>query len=652
MRHSRRVAWLLALCAAVPVQAEMKEPWSLDQAVPDGAFFYVHSIENPKNAFLDEYWGEVFEALERVNLLGEIKNLILAGKEADEVAQAEAVLTRLTELCHGVDWWSLIGREFVYAWRMDMPSPSHLFICRVPPEEQEKNLEGLRAILAAIAALDDEAHPEGTTPPSQGALRVVESTRGKVRLWSLSVPDNVFQFSIGAADDVIIAGIGQPNGLFDQALGLINGGEGVKRLIDRPDFKEAFGSLPRAETERMFVSVTAFCDQLDGAVTFFERMVAGQTKAEGETVPAYTRPDAIFRAIHRAVDHLRFVDWVASVSSTEGYSTKSTTLTKLLPNAQDKPFARAIFRTRQLDDFGKYVPQEATSFSVSVGIDVQGLYQAVLGYFRNDLAGGEELLAKWDGLQAQIGFNIENDLLSWVDGETISVSMPPATPSPFGGSDSVMFVRVRDEAKARAKIDGWIAKLNELLTSKNQALLIQPAVSPTLEGFTTVTHPMVAMFLRPVYGMRDGYLVFGTSEPAIKRCLETAAGTRASITASARFRKEGLSPKDKFTSVSFSDTSNMGQELAQVFGMTGMWSTFMPQTKETEGARVMFGLMQKLAPVVAQLDFFQSEASVTTLEDGAYRTVMVTNYKEPAPKTEPAGEPAAAEPVQQAADAK
>jgi hypothetical protein len=72
--------------------------------------------------------------------------------------------------------------------------------------------------------------------------------------------------------------------------------------------------------------------------------------------------------------------------------------------------------------------------------------------------------------------------------------------------------------------------------------------------------------------------------------------------------------------------------------MMGMIGAMIPMPEE-EGAqivRTIFGMLQKLAPVVARINFYQSEASVSTFDGRIYRTETVTNYKKPAPPEEEA----------------
>ena len=141
------------------------------------------------------------------------------------------------------------------------------------------------------------------------------------------------------------------------------------------------------------------------------------------------------------------------------------------------------------------------------------------------------------------------------------------------------------------------------------------------------------MFFRPIYGFADGFVIIGSSENAINRCLRTARGESPSVRENKRFQEEGLMPPGPVTAISFADKSQMGQQLAQLMGMLGMIGQMVPMP-EGEGAQVVrtiFNMLQKLAPAVARINFYQSEASVSTFDGRIYRTETVTNYKKPTP---------------------
>ena len=71
--------------------------------------------------------------------------------------------------------------------------------------------------------------------------------------------------------------------------------------------------------------------------------------------------------------------------------------------------------------------------------------------------------------------------------------------------------------------------------------------------------------------------------------------------------------------------------MGSIFAMAGMFGSFIPDKPETRPAKAMIGILGRLSPAVAQIDFLSSSATVCTFDGQAWTTTQVTNYK-PAPK--------------------
>ena len=133
-------------------------------------------------------------------------------------------------------------------------------------------------------------------------------------------------------------------------------------------------------------------------------------------------------------------------------------------------------------------------------------------------------------------FNLQGDVLSWLDGRMITITFPAAMQTGFGGSDFVAMIKVRDDSLASQS-------LNRQVDRFSASLLTAPAADVEADGFRSVTHPMMAMFLKLTCGVKDGWLYLGNSSSAINKCLATAAGKAPSFATNDRFKSEGLVPK-------------------------------------------------------------------------------------------------------------
>ena len=99
-------------------------------------------------------------------------------------------------------------------------------------------------------------------------------------------------------------------------------------------------------------------------------------------------------------------------------------------------------------------------------------------------------------------------------------------------------------------------------------------------------------------------------------------------------------PTGPVHSVSFSDMSSFGREIAHVFGIIGMTGGIMTAQLPADNpeARRLKQLIQsvtrilmKLGPVLQKIDFFSSSASTCTVDGHIVRQESVLTYKPPPP---------------------
>jgi tetratricopeptide (TPR) repeat protein len=355
---------------------------------------------------------------------------------------------------------------------------------------------------------------------------------------------------------------------------------------------------------------------------------------------AVTKTADTVAMVHRIVDRLMnavgIIDYTATVETTDGYTTTAQTLVMLAPDAKERPIYGMFGDRPLMDDFERYLPAETLSFSITGGVDLGGLYTFIEDTVR--LAGqpGEEALAKWNAIQAQLGFDVRRDLTDWIQGDTISVTLED-------GAGSVTLVKVYDEKAAKEKIGAAIefttTKLREIISQKRElaglAMLsfrTSPVKHEELEGFQNIYFSMVP---EPgVWGTKDGYLIFGTSADAIALVLATARGEHPNIRTNERAMREMLVPEGSFAAVSLTDMRGLGTEIEQGMGMVSMMTSMMgamiPEPELRPVLTKISSMLGKLAPVVRKVDFYKSSSMITTTDDGlTWHTKSVTNYFSP-----------------------
>jgi hypothetical protein len=289
-----------------------------------------------------------------------------------------------------------------------------------------------------------------------------------------------------------------------------------------------------------------------------------------------------------------------------------------------------------MSDFDRYLPQETASFAMSTGVDASALYKFLEDTVRGGGPLGEELIAKWDQVQKQFGFDLQSDVVGWMDTDSVSVTLA-------NGAGTVTLIKVTDEKTAREKVNAafeLVQKKLPELTAKQPALAglamlglrTTPLRHDKLAGFQNVHFGMAPQPIA-VWGVADGHLVWGSTGDAVALCLATARGEHPSIRANERAMSEAIVPDQPFVGLSLTDKRDMGEEMAagmQVGSMVvGMMGTFIPEPKARPLFAKIGGILGKMIPVVRKIDFYKSTAKQTTFDGKAWHTRVVTHMFSP-----------------------
>ncbi|UCF34820.1 MAG: hypothetical protein JSV78_05840 [Phycisphaerales bacterium] len=606
--------------------AELPAGFTLGKAIPDDVWMYVHGVHNEEIAWLDDEIGEVFTAFKQSGIVEEIMGMIFSAASPEDRQQAEGMINAAKELLKGVNWKDLFGGEFVFSERLGVPwtginapMPEYIILTRGAKGSGEANAAGLVAILEYLASL------------SNGSLIVKSETINDLHLWSMVVEENAIGLNMIRRGDVIgfIFGPQMTKDVTD----LITGQADAKKpIVHTPRFKEALAQVKPPED-----SISYFdCRMLFSSIRKMVDFLMAEAEAEGEDPGAWKKTiDNIFKTVD-------VFDYAIMTVETDGVRQFTHGVTHFQKEKLDSPLTKAIIERKPFDNFAKYVPAEAGSFSVDGFIDIPLLYDTVIDFIQSSIPNGDQHILSYKQWLEGVGFDPHRDVFSWWSGEMISVSMPPAVATPMGGPDSVLMIRVKDGQLASQKIDAglnWIT--NALLGAGQQGLIMMPAGTVEAPGFKEVTHLMVMMMMiKPVIGVTDEWLVIGSSSAAVNTCLSVAAGKAPAVLENERFKQEGLIPKGPVNSVSFTDLSNLGGEMAQVVNMISMVGGIVtaaippndPEAQEIKPVLMKaFSILSKLGPVFMKLDFFSSEASMCTHSKGVIHSESVITYKKPAP---------------------
>ncbi|MCC7291037.1 MAG: hypothetical protein IT449_03125 [Phycisphaerales bacterium] len=611
------MAWMGAATAQA---ASVPENFTLGKFVPGNAWMYIHHVDNAERAFIEKEWGEVFDAFHKSGILNDVKNFALSNMPSEEDRKkATEVLDTVIKLVEGVEWEKLAAKEFAFAERLAPPLPEYIFLFRGADGSGEKNFQGLLEILKTIASLKADLQ--------------LKQAEGNVNQWSLALPIPM-PYSIELFRDGEVIGMVLGSTAGQQVRDLMAGkGSGAMSMMDNPRFREAMMQVPNPEDGMEFFDAKMLIDNVFGLAQM------GMKDAQGEEVEKIR---GVVTKIRGMVD---FVDYSLTTHETDGLRELGHGVCRIQAEKKDSAICKAITQRKAFETFDKYVPADATGFSVNTGIDFGLLYHTIVDFVEKEVPEGAAAISTMRTSMQDFGFDPDRDIFSWLSGEMMMVSLPSAMASPMGmgGGDGALMIRVSDAAKAKDRLAAGIERIKQMLPPDVQGQVnIGPATGVSGEGFYAVNIPQMAMMgIAPVFGVSGEWLCIGSSAAGLNKCLATATGDAPSIRTNERFAKEGLLPKGPVVSASFADTSKMGQELGMAFGSLGMLAMLMPG-EEAKPARDFLTIITKLGPVLAKLDFYSSESSVVTFDGTTWKTEKVVTYKDPkatppATESKPAG---------------
>lgn len=340
--------------------------------------------------------------------------------------------------------------------------------------------------------------------------------------------------------------------------------------------------------------------------------------------------------LHRMTEAVGTLDFTATVEFTDGYATKAETTVALVPDAANRPIYPVFAGERRIKNFDRYLPQETESFAISTGIDVSALYKFLEDSVRGGGPLGEELIAKWGQIQKQFEFDLQADVVGWMQTDSINVTLA-------NGAGTVAFIKVADEKTAQDKVSAafeFVSKKIPELTAKQPALAglamlgirTTPLRHEKLDGFQNIHFGMAPQPVA-VWGVADGYLIWGSTGDAVALCLATAKGEHPSIRANALAMSEAIVPEEPFVGLSLTDQRKMGEEMAAGMGlgsmMTSMMGAFIPEPRVRPLFAKIGSILNKMIPVVQKIDFYKSTAKHTTFDGQAWHTRRVTHMVSP-----------------------
>lgn len=600
----RKQWWLvaaMALAGVMPAWAGPADKFELAKAIPADAVVAVHARSHAGQEFVREQYERVWAALEKARLDRVLKTAMRRAVTADGQTTREAFEEQwleINDLIAGVEWSQLMAQEMAFASKIGMPSDL-IILCRPKAETVDKSFEGLSAILKRLADLAPD-------------LSVNEVDADGLHSFQMVLPAP-FPLSVTLAKykDVLVFGVGAS--MVEQSLGLLTGEiEGTLAATER--FEKAFADLPAGEDEIVYVDLERMFVQIRQLVTMAE--AGGPPPAEGTPNPVDT--------LKAAIDEMDVFDTVAAVGTTKGMQKRMESVALIRPDTEKKILHVALFGNPPLENPFRYIPVEATGVNVNSGFNLRKLYAGVVQFIEREVPNGPAQVEAFKQEMALNGFDPEADLLNWLQGGMAMFSVPG--PSKFAPSEWVWLLTIDDVEQANAKLGEMMAYVQGQLGEQGQVNSLQIADA----NFHAVVQPMIAAFgLTPVMGVKDKRLIVGSSKQIIEKSLAATEGAKT-FAANERYKKEGLPLGKNIVSFRFEDTTQFGEQMAQMLQMMQMAAMFGgPELQQNLFLSTAIRLAGKFAPVMREFNFYQSTCAQSTFDGKELRTVTLVNYREP-----------------------
>ncbi len=594
--------------APVAMARGERTPWppGLERFIPGDAWFLSHYVHDPKHDFLLDHWADVFNVARQSGVAESFKDLLASDMSAEEKAELNRFWSVAGSLLENLDWRDFVSREFAFAERLRGLLPDLIFLSRPPDQRREQNVAILVKVLEAVAKEHSDFKP-------------MQSSAGGIQVWGIEAdvpPTGLYVLQKGDVVGVIFG-----RAALDDVRSLLGGDKSAQSIAESPRYREALKHLP---APGFFVS---FVD-LDRLFDFLPRL---PEMVFGDECPIESAA-TIKCLMAETIQQLAVFDYVIATSSAGDYRDETCEYTRLKVGAKSKPLYAMLKDRRPFADVLRYVPVTATGFQASPGIEPAALYDMVLNALATNVPDGKTYCDRWSQIQKANGIDVREDFLAWISGECITITLPPRFPSAYRTKDEVSLIRVKNGEKAPANLDAAIGKLRGLLDSWGQPLVVMPASGLPVEGFHSISHPMLAMSMtQPCIGVWGDWLVIGSSNEAVASVLNTTMGKAPNILDNPRFRAEGVIPKGPVRGASFMDLSRLSEEVAQVFFMLGVARAVMPPAQpNAKPVQAILDCASRLAPAASRINFYRSMSTTTVYRDNGWYMTGVTTYKRPA----------------------
>ncbi|MFH1921324.1 MAG: hypothetical protein ABIP48_15775 [Planctomycetota bacterium] len=600
-----RLCVALLLCANCAVAAEQSQSVKLQRGVPADAFLAVYHRHNAERDFQRKYYEEVWRTVQETQIIERAVKIVTDRIPQDDLEKAQSVLDALSEAAAPIDFEAMLHcEEAVYAQFMEVPSagekrpPSgqHLVLVRLAPEQAMASEEGFKNLFGLVEKY------------SEGKLTVQTVEEGDATITTLSTPKEVpIRPTVARLGEVLL--LSTSDEVARRSLAALVDAEGTSKFDD-PRVQETLKRLPEPEDSLIIYDGKLQLSQLRGMGAFLRQV--------GQDNPNIER---IAGLVELLLDELAILDCQVTVEYTEDNLNRSATFGTLVPGAEEKLLAKVLGSGEPFEDWQTWVPADAISYSLTTGVNLHPLYVRIVEVLEERVPEAQPLLEKFNEIQAELGVNLDEDILQAFSGEFVSVSVAAGDPSAGGKPGSVTALRCRNPERVRELLDRLVEGLQEVPAFKAQQIkLIE---SEELEGFEELSVLALAPFgVRPLIGFRDGWMILGSNAQAVKKVLATRAGEGETIADTEAFKQFKLEVEGPVRSIGYRNLAESTRGIADFLNRVGFMAPAIlgmagaqADPEKLKPVQEALALLPSAAKIVRKFDFLEAKLSVTQSGD-------------------------------------
>ncbi|MCA9261904.1 MAG: hypothetical protein KDA61_21955, partial [Planctomycetales bacterium] len=307
----------------------------------------------------------------------------------------------------------------------------------------------------------------------------------------------------------------------------------------RDKISQAVSALPQAED-----ALVAF----DGRMLFTKlRGIGDFIEAQSNNAPQAKRAANIMR---RIIDEFAILDCEVSVEYTDGKRNCLESYGTLQPESHETLLYKTLATAKPCDDWAKWTPADATSFSVHNGINLATFYQGALQLALEVAPEIQPKLDQWSKMQDDVDVHVVK-ILQAFDGPSATAAFPVVDAQGNSQTASVTAIRCSDPEQIEALILRAFEGLERIPAVQAQGISLTDC--PSLEGFHQINAMALAMTpTRPTFGFRDGWLWCSGNPAAIQKALDVRAGDEPALDAAKFLERFGVELKGPVYSIGYS----------------------------------------------------------------------------------------------------